>query len=98
MKKLLEVTENWENFQKVDLTDLFSGMSTKQKQKQEIQNSNNLIRFPLDSFFEGVRRLFVLLFDNTESGANKVERNNHTKYFLPRVNITNDSLLIDGRN
>ena len=27
----------------------------------------------------------------------KVERNDHTKYSLPRVNITNYNVLIDGR-
>ena len=57
-----------------------------------------LTRFPLDASFQGVRRLFVLVFDNTENGAKKVERNSHTKYFLPRVNITNYNVLIDGRN
>ena len=40
----------------------------------------------------------VFLFDNTGNGAKKVERNSHTKYFLPRVNITNNNILIDGRN
>ena len=42
--------------------------------------------------------MFVLVFDNTEGDAKKVERNRHTKYFLPRVNITNYNVLIDGRN
>ena len=40
----------------------------------------------------------VFLFDNTGNGAKKVERNSHTKYFLPRVNITNNNILIGGRN
>ena len=48
--------------------------------------SNNLTRFPLDAFFQGVRRLFVLAFDNNDNGAKKIERNSYTKYFLPRVN------------
>ena len=61
-------------------------------------DNNNLTRFPLDASFQGVRRLFVLVFDNTENGAKKVERNSHTKYFLPRVNITNYNVLIDRRN
>ena len=61
-------------------------------------DNNNLTRFPLDASFQGVRRLFVLAFDNTDNGAKKVERNSHTKYFLPRVNITNYNLLIYGRN
>ena len=42
--------------------------------------------------------MFVLTFDNTDNGNNKVERNSHRKYFLPRVNITNYNILIDGRN
>ena len=43
-------------------------------------------------------RGFVLAFDNTNNGANEVERDSHRKYFLPRVNITNYDILIDGRN
>ena len=61
-------------------------------------DNNNLTRFPLDASFQGVRRLFVLAFDNTDNGAKKVERNSPTIYFLPRVNITNYNVLIDGRN
>ena len=66
-------------------------------EKRNLDN-NNLARYPLDASFWGVRRLFVLVFNNTENGAKKVERNSHRKYFLPRVNITNCNVLIDGRN
>ena len=77
--------------------------------KTETRNSdnNNLTRFPLDASFQGVRRLFVLAFNNTNATipnnpinntANRVERNSHTKYFLPRINITNYNVLIDGGN
>ena len=61
-------------------------------------DNNNLTRFLLEASFQGVRRLFVHAFDNTDNSAKKVERNSHTKYFLPRVNITNYNVLIDGRN
>ena len=61
-------------------------------------DNDNLTLCPLDYSFQDVRRLFVLAFDTTDNGANKVERNSHTKYFLPRVNITNYNVLIDGRN
>ena len=47
---------------------------------------------------ESVNRLFVVAFDNTNKGNNKVERDSHRKYFLPRVNITNHNVLIDGTN
>ena len=55
-------------------------------------------RFLVDPSFQGIRRLFVLAFDNTDGGDKKVERNSHRKYFLPRVNNTNYNELIDGRN
>ena len=51
--------------------------------------------------------MFVLAFNNTTVNVpnnpinntnNRVLRNSHTKYFLPRVNITNYNVLIDGRN
>ena len=41
--------------------------------------------------------MFVLAFDNSNNGENKVERDSHRKYSLPRVDITNYNVLIDGR-
>ena len=91
----------------MDIKDLLIGMSTKQKIENRNLDNNNLTRFPLDASFQGVRRLFVLAFNNTQATipdnpinntANRVERNSHTKYFLPRINITNYNVLIDGRN
>ena len=61
-------------------------------------DKNNLAKFPLGASFQGVRRLFVLVFYKTQAiipdnpinnTANRVDRNSHTKYFLPRINITN---------
>ena len=70
------------------------------KSKIETKNldANNVTRFSLDASFQGVNRLFALAFDNTNNGDNKVERDSHRKYFLPRVEITNYNVLIDGRN
>ena len=34
-------------------------------------DNNNLTRFSLDASFQGVRRLFVLVFDTAENGAKK---------------------------
>ena len=56
----------------------------------------NLTRFYFDVSFQVVKRLFVLAFDDTMV-IKKAERNIHRKYFLPRVNITNYNVLIDGR-
>ena len=52
-------------------------------------DNNNLTRFPLDASFQGVRRLLVLAFNNTEGDNKKVTKNSTRKYFLPRVYITN---------
>ena len=71
-------------------------MEYKSKIEKKEADSNNLKRFLLDASFQGVNRLFVLTFDNTENGNNKVERDSHRKYFLPRENITNT--LTGGRN
>ena len=70
----------------------------KSKIETKAADSNNVTRFPLDASFQGVNRRFVLAFDNPNNGDNKIERDSHRKYFLPRVNITNYNVLIDSRN
>ena len=42
----------------------------------------------LDSSYQGVKRLFVLAYDNTE-GDNQVSVDSFKKYFLPRVKFEN---------
>ena len=70
----------------------------KSKIETKEADANNLKRFLLGASFQRVNRLFALVFDNTNNGNNKVERNGHRKYFLPRVDIANYNVLIDGRN
>ena len=75
-------------------------------EKRNLDN-NNLRRFPLDASLKGVRRLFVLAVNNTTDDVantpnnntnNRVWRNSHRKYFLPRVNIIIYNVRIDGWN
>ena len=42
--------------------------------------------------------MFVLAYNNTEGDNNQVSINSRQKYFLPRVNIGNYNIQIDGRN
>ena len=65
----------------------------------EIANNNEekYIRELLDSSWQGVRRLFVLAYNNKE-GDNKVSADSYRKYFLPRVKIENYNIEIDRRN
>ena len=51
----------------------------KSKIETKEADANNLTRFLLDAFFQGVNRLFVLAFDDTNYGTNKVERDSHRK-------------------
>ena len=60
-------------------------------------NAEKHIRELLDSSYQGVKRLFVLAYNNKE-GDNKVSVDSYKKYFLPRVKIENYNIEIDGRN
>ena len=69
-----------------------------------------ITRFALDAAFQGVNRLFVLAFEDTHADeaadapaplnlvANRVITDSYRKYFVPLVDITSYSVLIDGRN
>ena len=65
----------------------------------EIANNNEekYVRELLDSSCQGVKRLFVLAYDNT-AGDTQVSIDFLKKYFLLRVKIENYSIEIDGRN
>ena len=56
-------------------------------------NEEKHIRELLDSSYQGVKRLFVLAYDNDQ-----VSIDSFKKYFLPRVKIENYNIEIDRRN
>ena len=60
-------------------------------------NDEKYIRKLLDSSYQGVKRLFVLAYNNTE-GNGQVSIDSFRKYFLPRVKMENYNIEIDGRN
>ena len=51
-------------------------------------NAEKLTKELLDSSYQGVKRLFVLAYDNT-AGDDRVSVDSSKKYFLPRVKIKN---------
>ena len=51
----------------------------------------------LDSSYQGVKRLFVLAYNN-EEGDNKISIDSYQKHFLPGVKIENYNIEIDGKN
>ena len=60
-------------------------------------NAEKHIRKLLDSSYQGVKRLFVLAYDNT-AGNNQVSLGSFKKYFILRVKIENCNIEIGGRN
>ena len=62
-----------------------------------VNNEEKYIRELLDSSWQGVKRLFVLAYNNKE-GDNKVFVDSFKKYFLPRFKIENYIIEIDGRD
>ena len=59
-------------------------------------NRGDYIRELLDASYQGVKRLFVLAYDNT--GNDPVTADSHRRYFLSRIKIKNYNIEIDGRN
>ena len=59
-------------------------------------NEGKYITELLDSSYQGVKTLFVLVYNNTE-GNNQVSADSFRKYFLPRVKIENYNIEIDGK-
>ena len=60
-------------------------------------NEEKYVRQLLDSSCQGVKRLFVLAYNNT-TGNNQVSIDSYKKYFLPRVKIENYNIEIDCKN
>ena len=60
-------------------------------------NEEKPVRELLDWSCEGVKRLFILAYDNT-AGVKQASVDSFKKYFLPRVKVQNDNIEIDGRN
>ena len=60
-------------------------------------NENDYIRELLHASYQGVERLFVLVYRN-RGGANRLTAHSHRRYFLPRVKIKNYNIEIDERN
>ena len=62
-----------------------------------IEQGKNLYEL-LNASFQGLKRLFVLDYSIADGGNDEAGMKNNRKYFLPRGEIQNCNLLIDGRN
>ena len=52
---------------------------------------NQYLDFLIEPSFQGINRLFVLLFENEEN------RKVHTGYYLPKVELKDYNVMIDGK-
>ena len=59
-------------------------------------NENDYIRKLLDTSYQGVKRLLVLVYRDS-CGAKRVTTESHRRYFLWRVKTENYNIEIDGR-
>ena len=71
----------------------------KTKEKNELVNNDNTAPsvgdIILDPSFQGVNRLFVMAYNSENS---QPTRNGQRKYYLPRIDIKEYNVIIDGRN
>ena len=67
----------------------------KTKEKDEDGNTNVTKYISLDPSFQGVNGLFLMAYSRE---ANQPTRNDHQKYYLPRIDLKKYNVTIDGRN
>ena len=56
------------------------------------QTQNRYLDYLIYPGFQGVNRIFIWSFEN------RTDRNIHTVYFLPKVEIKDYNVMINGRN
>ena len=62
-----------------------------------IQNNNNNLNYLIDPTFTNVNRLFVLSFKRIEeNNVKKDHRDSFSRYYVPKVQIKDFNVLIDG--
>ena len=67
----------------------------KTKEINEDADANVFKYINLDPSFQGVNRLFVMVYSRVDV---QPTRNNRRKYYLPRISLNKYNVIIDGRN
>ena len=68
----------------------------KTQEQDENANVNNHQYINLDPSFQGVNRLFVMVYSRANN--NQPTKNGQRKYYLPRIDLEEHNVIIDGRN
>ena len=70
----------------------------KYRSQMTIQNNNNNLNYVIDPIFTNVNRLFVLSFERIEEdNVKKDYRDSFSHYYVPKVQIKDFNVLIDGK-
>ena len=70
----------------------------KYRPQMTIQNNDNNLNYLIDPTFTNVNRLFVLSFKRIEeNNVKKDHRDSFSHYYLPKVQIKDFNVLIDGK-
>ena len=64
----------------------------KSQSKISTETQNQYLDLLINPSFQGVNRLFVLSFEN------ETDKTSHSRYYLPKIEIKNLNVKIDGRN
>ena len=67
----------------------------KTKEQTENADANSPKYISLDSSFQGVNRLFIMTYNRVDC---QPTRNGQRKYYLPRIDLNEYNVIIDGRN
>ena len=69
------------------------------RSQMTIQNNNNNLNYLIDPTFRNVNRLFVLSFERIEeNNVKKDYRDCFLHYYLPKIQIKDCNVLIDGKS
>ena len=68
----------------------------KTKGQDKDADANNFKYISLDPSFQGVNGLFVMAYSRADN--NQPTKNDHKKYYLPRIDLYKYNVIIDGRN
>ena len=71
----------------------------KYRSQMSVQSNNNNLNYLIDPTFTNINRLFVLSFERIEENHIKKDyRDSFSHYYVPRVQIKDFNVLIDGKS
>ena len=71
----------------------------KYRSQMSVQNNNNNLNYLIDPTFTNVNRLFVLSIERIEeNNVKKDYRDSFSHYYVPKVEIKDFNVLLDGKS